>query len=272
MAEAPWVVIINRAMAETYWPNENPIGQQLTVVGPAPAERPRVVVGVVEDVHEWSVQGEPRRVIYVPAAQRSLVSTEFGPYHFRNEMSYVVHTTADPMSLAPVVQRMVAELDPDQPTMEMRPMRQLVAIWTDSPRFYTLLLAMFAAVALVLSLIGIYGVMAYSVTQRTHEIGVRMALGAARGHVVRLVVWRGLALGAGGVILGLVGSFWLTRLMGAFYVDFDPSSVLLYGVSARNPATFAGVSLLIIGAVLLACYNPTRAATRVDPMTALRHE
>ena len=113
--------------------------------------------------------------------------------------------------------------------------------------------------------------MAYTVTQRTHEIGIRMALGAARGHVVRLVATRGLLLGAGGVALGLVGAFWLTDLMRTFSVDFVGVSVL-YGVSTTDPATFAAVSLLLVGAVLLACYGPTRRATKVDPMTALRHD
>ena len=271
-AEAPWVVIINRTMAETYWPNESPTGQPLTVVrggfgGPAPGERPRIVVGVVEDGHDWSVQRQGRSGMYVPAVQRSLSLQN----RWRLQMSYVVRTAADPMRLAPVVQRVVTEIDPDQPVSAIHPMRQLVAIWTDSPRFYTLLLVVFAAVALVLSLIGIYGVMAYTVTQRTHEIGIRMALGAARGHVVRLVGGRALLLGAGGVALGLVGSFWLTDLMRTFSVDFEGVSVL-YGVGATDPATFAAASLLLLGAVLLACYGPTRVATQVDPMTALRHE
>ena len=175
------------------------------------------------------------------------------------------------MSLAPAVQRVVADIDPDQPVFDMHPMRQLVKIWTDSPRFYTLLLVVFAAVALGLSLIGIYGVMAYSVTQRTHEIGIRMALGAGRGDVVQLVTSRGLALGAGGVAFGLMGAFWLTDLMRTFSVDFEGVSVL-YGVSARDPATFAMVSALLVGTVLLACFGPTRVVSQVDPMRALRHE
>ena len=270
VAEAPWVVVVNRAMADKYWPTETPIGKQLTVVRgvwglPTPGERPRSVVGVVEDVRDWSLQQtEARHTMYVPAVQRSLV----GPYpgRWRSQMSYVARTAGEPMSLAPLVQRVVGEIDPDQPIVDMHPMRQLFAIWTDSPRFYTLLFVTFAAVALVLSLIGIYGVMAYAVTQRTHEIGIRMALGAARGHVVRLVAGRGLALCASGVALGLVGAFWLTRLMRAFHVDsFDQGESLLYGVSARDPATFAAVSLLLVGAVLLACYRPTRVATQVDP-------
>ena len=273
VAEAPWVVVINRAMAEQYWPNADPIGQPLTVVcgvfgRPTPGERPRTVVGVVEDAQSWSVQElDPRATMYVPAAQRTLLPVRDS----RTQMSYVVRTSANPMSLAPVVQRVVAEIDPDEPIFYMYPMAQVVAIWTDSPRFYTLLLVVFAAVALGLSLIGIYGVMAYTVTQRTHEIGIRMALGAARRHVVRLVAGRGLALGLGGVALGLVGAFWLTDLMRAFSVDFEGVSVL-YGVSARDPATLVAASLLLLSAVVLACYRPTHVATKVDPMTALRHE
>jgi len=168
-------------------------------------------------------------------------------------MSYVIHTGVDPMSLAPAVQRVVADIDPDQPVFDMHSMRQLVKIWTDSPRFYTLLLVVFAAVALGLSLIGIYGVMAYSVTQRTHEIGIRMALGA------------------GGVAFVLMGAFWLTDLMRTFSVDFEGVSVL-YDVSARDPATFAMVLALLVGTVLLACFGPTRVVSQVDPMRALRHE
>ena len=277
-AEASGVVVINRAVAERFWSNEDPIGKQLTVVnivdarllkngGPVPGERPRAVIGVVEDVHVWSLQGGPRPVVYVPLVQRSRSSLAA----FRTQMSYVIRTAADPMSLASVVQRAVAEIDPDLPILDMHPMRQFVAIWTDSPRFYTLLLVVFATVALVLSLIGIYGVMAYAVTQRTHEIGIRMALGAARSHVVRLVAGQGLALGAGGVALGLVGALWLTNLMRTFSVDFGGVAVL-YGVGAKDPATLAAVSLLLVGAVMLACYGPTRRATKVDPMTALRHE
>ena len=271
--EAPWVVVINRTMAEKYWPGENPIGEQLTVArdawgGPAPGERPRAVVGVVEDVLDRSVQQtEAGPTMYVPAVQRPLVLLH--PRRWRTQMSYLVRTAGDPMSLAPTVERVVADLDPDQPIHAMQPMRQLVAIWTDGPRFYTLLTVVFATVALVLSVIGIYGVMAYTVPQRTHEIGIRMSLGAARGHVVRQVALRGLALGASGGALGLVGAYWLTRLMPALRID---SASLLFGVSVRDPATWAAVSLLLVGAVLLACYGPTRVATKIDPMTALRHE
>ena len=271
-AAAPWAVVVNRTMAETYWPNEDPIGTQVTVVrvvqDPAVGERPRTIVGVVEDVHDWSLQLAPRPIMFVPAAQRS----RFEDKTDRTLMSYVLRTTVDPMSLAPAVQRAVAEIDPDQPVYAVHPMRRLLAIWTDGPRFYTLLTVVFAAVALLLSVIGIYGVMAYAVTQRTHEIGIRITLGAARGQVARLVAGRGLALGVGGVALGLVGSFWLTRLIGMLRVDFDPSSTLLFGIAATDPATFAAASLLLLGAVLLACYGPTRVATKVDPMTALRHE
>ena len=158
-AEASGVVVISRAVAERFWSNEDPIGKQLTVVnnvdraanarlfkngGPLPGERPRAVIGVVEDVHVWSLQSGPRPVVYVPAVQRSRSSLAA----FRTQMSYVIRTAADPMSLAFVVQRVVAEIDSDLPILDMHPMRQFVAIWTDSPRFYTLLLVVFAAVTL----------------------------------------------------------------------------------------------------------------------------
>lgn len=275
VAEAPWVAIISRTMANTYWPNVNPIGQHLRVVGttfgrPVAGERPRTIVGVVEDVHGWSLQQlNPEPAVYVPAVQQS---PDAETPNVEAQMSYVVRSAVDPMSLAPEVERVVAEIDPDQPLFDMAPMSQLVAIWTDIPRFYTLLLVAFAGVALVLSVAGIYGVMAYAVTRRTHEIGIRMALGAARGQIGRLVAGQGLALGTCGVALGLVGSFWLTRLMPALKADVRTNDRVLYGVTARDPATFAVASLLLVGAVLLACYGPTRRATKVDPITALRHE
>ena len=173
------------------------------------------------------------------------------------------------MSLVPAVRHVVAELDPDRAMERVHSMRQFVSMWTEGPRFYTLLLVVFAAVALVLAVIGIYGVMAYMVTQRTNEIGIRMALGAARGQVVTLVARQGLALGACGIALGLVGAFWLTQLVQT--IRFENRSIL-YGVDPRDATTLAASAGLLLGAVLLACYGPTRVATKVDPMTALRHE
>ena len=273
-AEAPWVVVINRAMADTYWPNQNPIGRQLTFVdgssAPRPGERPRTVVGVVDVVNDWSVQQpEPRPGMYFPAVQGTR-----GSANFRRKAHVLVRTAVDPLSLAPELQRVVTQIDPDQFIADVHPMQQLVAIWTGSTRFYTLLTVVFAAVALVLSLIGIYGVMAYSVTRRTHEIGIRMALGARRAYIARLVAGRGLVLGMGGVAVGLLGAFWLTRLIETFSGEFGGESEggVLFGVSARDPATFVAVALLLLGTMVLACYYPTRRATKVDPMTALRHE
>ena len=159
--------------------------------------------------------------MYVPAVQTSL---------YAQDMGFVIRTEAEPMSLVPAVRHVVAELDPDRAMERVHSMRQFVSMWTEGPRFYTLLLVVFAAVALVLAVIGIYGVMAYMVTQRTNEIGIRMALGAARGQVVTLVARQGLALGACGIALGLVGAFWLTQLVQT--IRFENRSIL-YGVDPR---------------------------------------
>jgi putative ABC transport system permease protein len=156
----------------------------------------------------------------------------------------------------------VKALDPDQPVTEVRPMKEVISRSVWQPRLYAILFAVFAGVALILSSVGIYGVMSYAVTQRTHEIGIRMALGASASDVLKMVVGQGMMLTLAGVALGLLGAFGMTRIM----------SSLLFGISATDPATFAGVSLLLGIVALLACYIPARRATRVDPMTALRYE
>jgi len=174
----------------------------------------------------------------------------------------VMRTTGDPTGLSNVVRQQVLAIDPDQPIYEVQTMGQ---IWTDSvapERLYLMLLGTFAAVALVLAAVGIYGVMAYSVTQRTHEIGIRMALGARQGNVLGMVIRQGMTLAAIGLVSGLGGAWLATRAMAS----------LLFGISARDPMTFALISLVLAAVALGACFIPALRATKVDPMIALRYE
>jgi putative ABC transport system permease protein len=179
-----------------------------------------------------------------------------------SSMTIVVRTEGEPLSLAPAAQREIQAIDPDQPVADVRTMEQLIATSVARARFNALLLALFAALALILASVGIYGVMAYAVVQRTREIGIRIALGAQSRDVLKMIVGQGMMLTLIGVGLGLVGAFALTRLM----------SSLLFGVSATDPLTFAVVSFLLSAVAFLACYIPARRATRVDPMVALRYE
>lgn len=177
-------------------------------------------------------------------------------------MSLVVRTAGTPLALALPVEKEISAVDPDQPVYQVRSMEQLKSEWV-SRRFLTLLLVgMFAGLALMLASIGIYGVMAHSVGLRSHEIGIRMTLGASRGDVLRMILGQGAGLSAIGLGVGLVAAVALTRLM----------SSMLYSTSADDPLTFVGVALLLVAVALLACYIPARRATRVDPLVALRYE
>jgi putative ABC transport system permease protein len=177
-------------------------------------------------------------------------------------MALVVRTTGPQASIGNAVIEAVRELDRDQPVFGLVPMHQVIEESVASQRFATLLLGMFAGIALILGSVGIYGVMSYLVTERTHEMGIRMALGATRTDVMRLVLKYGLTLAAAGLALGLIGSVALTRLLVG----------LLYGVSPTDPVTLGAMGALLVGVALLACYLPARRATRVDPMVALRYE
>jgi putative ABC transport system permease protein len=252
--EASHVVIVNEAMVRNYFPDEDPIGKRVTIAmsnKPVPSE----IIGVVGDVKHAGLDIEPRAMAYWPHPE--LV------YPF---MTIVVRTEGDPLNFAPAVQREVQALDKDQPVADVRTMEQLLAASVARARFITLLLSIFAGVALLLAAVGIYGVMSYSVSQRTHEIGIRMALGASQKDVMKMVVGQGMALALVGVGIGLAAafllSFLLTRVM----------SSLLYGVSASDPLTFAALSVLLAGVALVANLVPARKAIKIDPMVALRYE
>ncbi|HEY9232519.1 MAG TPA: FtsX-like permease family protein, partial [Blastocatellia bacterium] len=203
------------------------------------------------DVKQSGLDRPEAMQIYLPEAQ---YPTQF--------MSLVVHTSADPQGMLAAVRGEVQALDKDQAVYNIFTMRQLLADSISLRRFSMVLLMIFASVALLLAGVGIYGVISYTVTQRTHEIGVRMALGASRRDIIRLVVGQGMVMTLGGISIGLVATFALTRLLAS----------LLFGVSPTDPATFIAITFILTGVALGACFVPARRATRVDPMVALRYE
>ena len=247
-AGSPAVFMINHAMARTFWPGQDAVGKRLRF---GPDQKWGEVVGVVGDVRQHQLGEPPAPMMYAPYAQ--------DPFPF---MDIAVRSASEPASLASSVARAVQSVDKDEAVYNVRTLEEVVSRSVSSRRFNTLLLGLFASLALVLTAIGIFGVISFAVTQRTHEIGVRMALGAERHDVLGLVVRQGLLLALAGVAIGLVAAWGLTRLMVR----------LLYGVRPTDPATFVLVSLLLTGVALLASYLPARRATRVDPMVALRYE
>jgi putative ABC transport system permease protein len=246
---APAVAVINETMARRVFADEDPLGKRLTLQY---LEEPVTVeiVGVVADSKQ-TVGQEANITVYDCALQRPWLSS-----------SFILRTEGDPAALAASAQKAVREIDRNRVASGVKTMEQLLAESVAQPRFYTQLLTLFAGLALALAAVGVYGVISYTVTQRTHEIGIRMALGAERGDVIRMIVGHGMLLAAGGLLAGLLISFVLTRVM----------SRLLYGVSATDPATFAGVTLILALVAFLACYVPARRATKIDPMEALRYE
>jgi putative ABC transport system permease protein len=247
--KSPPVVIINETMANRYWPGEDPIGKRLTI--PLLGGVSREVVGVVADVKHSSLDTESGAEMYVPYLQK--------PFNF---MAIVVRTASDPLSMVGAVRGEILSVDRSQPVYDVKSMRQVVSESVSQPRLYTLLLGIFAALALVLAAVGIYGVMNYSVAQRTHEIGIRMALGAQRADILKMVVGQGMLLAFLGIVLGLVAAFLVTRVMES----------LLFGVGTRDLATFFIIPLVLAVVAFLSSYIPARRATRVDPMVALRYE
>jgi putative ABC transport system permease protein len=245
-------VLINEAMAKRFWPGEDPIGKRIsTATGTGQNTRWQTIVGVVGNVRHLGLDIEPRPEIYY----HTNTLPPFGPV-------LVIRTTSDPKNLIAAARTKVRELDRDLPISNINTMEQLVAQSVAQRRFGMLLLGIFAALALALAGIGIYGVMSYTVAERTPEIGIRMALGASRRDVLRMVIGQGMALSVAGIALGLAAAVALTRLMASW----------LFGVSATDPLTFATIALLLAAVALAACYLPARRATRVDPMVALRDE
>jgi putative ABC transport system permease protein len=245
-------VVVNRTMAERAWPGEDPIGKRLTFDDPTDADAEwRTVVGVVGDVRHAELSTEPDAETYLPIAQ--------DPSPF---VTLVVRADGDPMRLAAPVREAVRRADRDIPVFSVRPLERVVAESLAEQRFRTTLLAIFAGLALVLASVGVYGVVSYGVTQRRHEMGLRMALGARREQVQRLVVGQGLRLVLVGAAVGLVAAYLATRLLASF----------LYGVRATDPLTFAAVPALLALVALAASWLPARRATQVDPIVALRAE
>ncbi|HEX8557508.1 MAG TPA: ABC transporter permease [Pyrinomonadaceae bacterium] len=251
-ADSPTVVLVSEALARKYWPGQSAVGKRVNPGDPNNPEHWCEVVGLVNDVRQFELAAEPKPQMYFSYAQAGF----FPPRHL------VVSTEVEPSTLAGAVRQAVWEVDRDQPVSNVSTMEEVLAESLSRQRFSMLLLGVFAAVALVLAAVGLYGVMSYTVTQRTREIGLRMALGAQQGDVLRLVVGQGLKLVLAGVALGLVAALALTRLM----------TSLLYGVSATDPATLVIISLVLVAVALVASYIPARRATRVDPLIALRYE
>jgi putative ABC transport system permease protein len=246
-ARSPNVMLVSEELARKYFPGENPVGRRLITDAAVP---PFEIVGVVGDARRVSLAAEAEPEFYVPFGQAA-----------QRRMNLVVRTGDGAASVASL-RGAVAELDKDQLIWQTRTLDQLVAASVAGRRFNMTLLGLFASVAMLLAALGLYGVMAYSVTRRTHEIGVRMALGARGSDVLRMVVGQGMRLAAVGIAVGLVAAFAVTRVLAS----------LLYGVTATDPLTFAGLAGLLGAVAFLASYIPARRATKVDPMVALRYE
>ena len=253
-AGRPQVVLINKTMARKKFGNGNPIGRSLRGVlhGGAPSWQ---VIGVVEDVKPAGVDARIQPEIYVDFRQASMEVGEM-------TMVFTLRTASDPAAVVTRARTHLKRHDPQVILGNVATMSERMADSVAQPRFYTVMLGAFAFVALALAAVGLYGVMSYAVSQRTKEIGIRMALGASRGHVIRLVAGQGMIVTTAGIGVGLAGAFAVTRYLES----------MLFGLSPFDPPTVAGVSILLAAVAALAIYIPARRATRVDPMVALRYE
>ncbi len=261
-AHSPLVGLINRSMAQKYWPNENPIGRTIvashavvvsTAKGSNVEFKPQEleIVGIVGDVRQLALEAPPVPELFIPYTQWP-----------SNEMSLVLRTGSETSSLIPAVKKEIWRVDPDQPVTDIRTMDELVSTEAAGRRFVLELIGVFAAIALVLAAVGIYGVVSYGTRQRTHEIGIRMALGARAQQILWLVAGQNAKWILIGITTGVASAFALTRLLAAY----------LYAVRPTDPLTFVAVALLLLAVALLAVYLPARRATKVDPIVALRYE
>ena len=247
-ANTPPVVVVNQTMAQRFWPNQDPLGKQIKLVQ---GDATLTVVGVVGDAKHYWLEEQQRPQVYDAYSQ--------DPGLFATA---VIRTNVEPLSLSEPVRQAIWKVDAEQPMWKIRTVEFLVNRSTADRKFLMALMGIFAAVALVLTIVGLYGVISYLVNQRTQEIGIRMALGAQMRDILGMVLKQGMVLVLIGVALGLAAAWILTRLM----------SRLLYQVSATDPLTFVGISVLLVSVALLACYIPARRATKVDPLVALRYE
>jgi putative ABC transport system permease protein len=256
-------VVVNETLARQYWPGRDPIGKTVLLTPPLnlipPAELPPgfhvpqfTVVGVVSDARYGGLDKAPKPAVYASVLQ----------HDYSNNPSFTIRADGDPKILAPAIRNVLAQVDKSLPMARILTMEELMSTSVAQPRLEAILLGLFGGLAMVLAAVGIYGVMSYSVTQRTSEIGIRMALGAGRMNVLVMVIAQGLRLAMCGLAIGLVLAFFVTRLM----------TKVLFGVSPTDPATFIGIAILLAAVALLACYIPARRATKVDPMVALRYE
>ncbi len=258
-ADAPQVVVVSQEFAKHYYPAENPIGKRITLGWGRQRSANKadtvsvggLIVGVAGDIKARGSDVPPPETVYLPFAQAPIA-----------DVSILIRSTAAPALVIGSARTQLHEVDADLPIFDASAMTDVVSDSFGQPRFYAELLGSFAVIALLLAALGIYGVVSYGVSQRTRELGIRIALGASRGGIVSLVVRQGMALTTVGVLVGLVGSYWLTRLIAS----------LLFGVQPVDPATFAAVSVVLLGVAGLASYIPGRRAALVDPIIAMRSE
>jgi putative ABC transport system permease protein len=245
------VAIVDESLAQTFWPNQDPIGKRVHMGGPESTRPWATVIGVVRQVHNRTLEMRSRVEVYWPENQRA-----------DSAMTLAILTSGSPMSLAPTVQREVAAIDPELPVYRVRSMSEVMGESVARRRLALILLSIFAGLALLLASVGIYGVTSYVVTQRQQEIGLRMALGAGRGNVLRLMIGQGMGTIVAGLGIGLLLALLLTRLIGG----------MLFAVKPADPLALGGAALLLMAVAFLAVIVPARRASLMNPMEALRYE